>query len=267
MDLRKAPLLLPAAALAAGALLAFELTWLPPLALAALVAAGLVLGRRIGVCLAFAALGALVAGVRLDLPHRPEEGLVVDRPVEAVIETTGHWTPDDDGWQAPARALSVRQGERVLTPPLALFVHLPDPEPPPLFGSRLRVAGYLIRSAPYGNRIAIPPGPWRLRVKSRLLMTVEEEPGAFMRLSGVLRRRVEQAYAAALPTGNEARDSRGRALARALVLGDTSGLPQPWRRGLRILGVYHIDSVSGLHVALLSGLVGLAAGWLPRPLR
>ena len=72
---------------------------------------------------------------------------------------------------------------------------------------------------------------------------------------------MEEAYRAAGPEGP------GKGLARALVLGDVSGLPLAWKRGLRITGVYHLMSVSGVHVALVAGMVWLLGGWLPRSLR
>jgi competence protein ComEC len=262
MELRNAPMLLPAAGFAAGTLLAFQASHLPVLPLSLLVLAGLALRRRAGVVLAFAALGALLATVRLGLPADPMDPLVRDRPVEATLEISGHWTSDDEGWSAPAKIVGLRQGDQAWTPPVEVVLHLPDPEtPPPAFGSVVRVKGYLTRSAGFANRVAVPPGPWRLRVKSRQLLDLERPPGPMAKLSGSLRAQVEEAYEAAGP------ESRGKALARALVLGDATGLPLEWKRGLRVTGVYHLMSVSGLHVALVAGLVWLLAGGLPRPLR
>jgi competence protein ComEC len=263
LDLRNAPMLLPAAAFAAGTLLAFQVSYLPPALLVALAFAGLALGRRSGICIAFLAFGLLAAAVRLGLPGDPAAPLIRDRPVEAVLKVAGHWIPDDEGWSAPARIVRLRQGDRLTAPPIEVILHLPDPEElPPPFGATLRAKGYLVRSPELGNRIPSPAGPWRLRVKSRQLVEVESPPGALASLSGAIRRRVEQAYGAAGPESGE-----GRALARALVLGDVSGLPLAWKRGLRVTGVYHLMSVSGVHVALVAGLVWLLGGWLPRPLR
>jgi competence protein ComEC len=263
LDLRNKPMLLPAAAFAAGTLLAFQVSYLSIPLLAALALAGLALGRRAGVCLAFLAFGLLAAAVRLGLPDDPAASLRRDRPVEAVLRVTGHWTPDDEGWSAPARVVRLIQEDRLTAPPIEILVHLPDPEElPPPFGTTLRVKGYLARSPGLGNRIPSPPGPWRLRVKSRQLLEIESPPGPVARLSGAIRLRVEEAYRAASPGKGE-----GKALARALVLGDVSGLPLAWKRGLRVTGIYHLMSVSGVHVALVAGLVWLLAGWLPRPLR
>jgi competence protein ComEC len=263
IDLRNKPMLLPAAAFAAGTLLAFQTSYLSIPLLAALALAGLALGRRGGFCLALLAFGALLAAVRLGLPGDPMASFRRDHPVEAVVQVAGHWIPDDEGWSAPARLVQLRQGDRLTAPPLEVILHLPDPDEfPPVFGTTLRVKGYLAHSPRLGNRIPAPPGAWRLRVKSRDLIEVESPPGPVARLSGAIRRRVEEAFRAAGPARGQ-----GKALARALVLGDASELPLPWKRGLRITGIYHLMSVSGIHVALVAGLVWLLGGWLPRPLR
>jgi competence protein ComEC len=263
MDTRNAPMLLPAAAFATGAFAAFDLTFLPVPLLAALALLGFCWGRRTGVGLACVALGLLAAAVRCDLPVGP--GFESGRPLEAVVRVAGHWTADDEGWSAPVRLVRLRQGKTVAAPPLDAIVYLPGVEEPPAFGTTLRVRGYLTRSAGFANRVPVEPGPWRLRVKSRVLMAVESPPGRIARLSGALRRRVEAAFRAAGPESEG--DRQGKALARALVLGDASAFPLEWKRGLRVTGVYHLMSVSGVHVALVAGAVWLLGGWLPRSLR
>jgi competence protein ComEC len=256
-------MLLPAACFAAGILLAFQASYLPISLLCILAVLSLALGRRVGMCLAFLSLGLLAAVVRLDLPRSPAERLSPESPVEAVVKIAGHWTPDDEGWSAASRVVRLRQGDLVTLPPLQIILHLPDPEElPPPFGSTLRVKGYLSHSRGFANRIPVSPGPWRLRVKSRQLMDLEGPPGALARLSGAIRLRVEAAYRAAGPESQG--DHQGKALARALVLGDVSGFPLEWKRGLRVTGVYHLMSVSGVHVALVAGAVWLLGGWLPR---
>src|SRR4051794_38850571 len=268
MDIRTAPMLLPAASFAAGSRLAFELPFLPVPLLAALALLAFALRRPATTCLAFLSLGLLVATVRLDLPADPAAGLIRESPVEAVVQVAGHWatTAAGDGWSAPARVLRLRQGDRIATPHLDVIVHLPDAEEaPPAFGSTLRIRGYLSRSPGFANRIPVPPGPWRLQVKSRQLLTLEPPPGWIARLSDALRRRVEEAYRAAGPdSGGKA---QGKALARALVLGDAGELPLDWKRGLRVTGIYHLLSVSGVHVALVAGAVWLLGGSLPQRLR
>jgi competence protein ComEC len=66
-----------------------------------------------------------------------------------------------------------------------------------------------------------------------------------------MRRRVEARWGALGSTG-------GVGLARALALGDRSGLPDSTRSAFERLGLAHLLAVSGLHVGLVAGL----AGWL-----
>jgi competence protein ComEC len=274
MKKHHAPLLLPSAALAFGAWAAFHLPHLSVPLLGALAVLGLILGlvlrRPAGTALAFVALGLLVAVLRQGLPDRPETGLNRDLPVEAVVRVDGHWNPDgtagdSEGWAAPARVLRLRQGERQLEPSLDVFLFLPGIEDPPAVGSTLRLRGYLARSAGFANRGATPPGPWRMRIKSRLLIAVEAPPGRLDRLSGALRLRVEAAYRASGPESGGGR--QGKTLARAMVLGDASDLPLEWKRALRVTGLYHLMSVSGVHVALVAAAIWTLGGWLPRSVR
>ncbi|HEY2738862.1 MAG TPA: ComEC/Rec2 family competence protein, partial [Thermoanaerobaculia bacterium] len=272
IQVKNAPMLLPAAAFAGGSLTAFHLSSLSLSLWIALAVLGLALRRPSGVWTACFSLGVLAAAVRLGLPERPLTGVDLERPIEALVRIEGHWVPDaedargargESGWSAPARLLRLKQDIAVTQPPVDLAVHLSGAEEPPPYGSTLRVKGYLSRSAGFANRTAVPPGPWRLHVKSRLLLSTEEPPGMLATLSGSLRRRVDRAYGA---IGSANRGS-GEALARALLLGDASGLPLAWTRGLRVAGIYHLTSVSGLHVALVAGAVWLLAGWLPRGVR
>jgi competence protein ComEC len=263
-----APIFVPSLTLAFGAWASFHLASLSIPLWASLAVLGLALRRPAGLCLATLSLGVIVATVRCDLPVNPVAELDLDRPVEAVVRVAGHWTPDladspDDepGWSAPADVLSLEQDGLVVRPALEVALHLPGAEDPPPFGSDLRVKAYLARSLGFANRVPLSPGPWRIRVKSRQLLEVAALPGPIARLSGLLRARVERAYRSAGP------DTPGKALARALVLGDASPFPMEWKRGLRVTGLYHLLSVSGVHVALVAGAVWLLAGWLPRAIR
>jgi competence protein ComEC len=265
MNIHHAPMLPPAAAFAAGSLAAFHLSHLPVPWLVALAALALALRRLPWTCLAFFAFGLLAAAVRCDLPGGREPDVDRSRPLEAVTRVAGHWIPDDEGWSAPARVLRITQGERMTSPALEAMIHLPGAEEPPPFGTTLRLRGYLTRSAGFANRVRTDPGPWRIRVKSRELMEVADPPRGIARLSGSIRGRVEAACRAAGPESEGER--QGKALVRALVLGDASGFPLEWKRGLRVTGVYHLMSVSGVHVALVAGAVWLFAFWLPRTAR
>jgi hypothetical protein len=120
-------------------------------------------------------------------------GIDLERPVEAVVRVTGHWTADvvdspadEPGWSAPGEVARLRQGTRVVEPALEVTLHLPGDEEPPAFGSSLRLKAYLGRSSGFANRIPVPPGPWRLRVKSRSLMEIELAPNRVAALSSAL---------------------------------------------------------------------------------
>ena len=254
-----APIFVPSLALALGAWVSFHLTFLSIPLLAGLILLGLALRRPAGACVAALALGMIAACVRQDLPR-----FDYDRPVEAVVRVSGHWAPDspDDepGWSAWAEVVRFRQDGLVATPALEVLLHIPGEEDPPPFGTTLRVKAYLARSSGFANRMPVEPGPWRIRVKSRSLMDVEAPPGPIAALSASIRGTVEKAYSLSP-------DSPGKALVRALVLGDASAFPLEWKRGLRVTGLYHLLSVSGVHVALVAGAVWMLAGWLPRALR
>jgi competence protein ComEC len=264
------PILIPALALAAGASLAPLAPDTSMVLLAALSVLGLALRRRTGVVLACLAVGAL-AGRLHPGPADSLAGLDLERPVTARVRLTGHATPEaatdpgeDSGWSVPTELLRAEQGAAVAAPELPLLLRLPGAEPPPSLGATLRVRGEIRRSSGYANREPIPPGPWRMRLKSRLLMEVEAPPGWAAALSASLRRRADIAFRAAGP------ESAGKGLARALVLGDVGGMPETWKRGLRVTGLYHLLSVSGVHVAIVAGVIwrlGLLLPGAPRALR
>lgn len=267
-----APALLPAALLLLGIRLGLGLQagWASPPwgLLVALALLGLALGGR-GVLVTFGAAGLLVgassgpgerAGGGGWRPHP-------DRPVAAVVRVTDHWRRYDDSWSTRVEVERIRQGTagglRIHTEGLDATLRVSGPEPPPPLGSRLRVRGFLRRAPPLGNVPRLPPGPWRLTVKSRRLVDRLEEPGPVARLGSGLRRPVE-----ATLTSLEGPDG-GLALpmVRALILGDASRVPKPVRQGLRRLGLAHVLAVSGLHVGLVAGLALVLGSGLPRRLR
>lgn len=256
-------MLLPAAALAAGSLVAFHLPFLPVPHLVALAALGIAWGRRSGAALAWLAAGALTAALSCDLPAPPEGGIDSERPVAATLRIAGPWTAEREGWTAPVEIERMAQGEGVIPCRLSAFLDLPGDELPPPLGARLRVQGYLRRPAGYANREPSPPGPWRLRVKSRRLLAVEAGPGPLARLSAAARLPIEAAYRAA-EDRTTASGGEGIALARALVLGDAGRLPLAWRRGLRSAGLAHLVALSGLHVGMLAAGALLFGAFLPR---
>ncbi|HUF78553.1 MAG TPA: ComEC/Rec2 family competence protein [Thermoanaerobaculia bacterium] len=277
MSWASVPALPAAAALLAGTRLGLEADFAPSGLLVALALLGLALGRWTGWILVALALGLLNGSLRGAPPILPDP----DRPVTALLETTGHWRRLGDVRSAAVTTIGIEQGGRVWPRPLEAYLNLPDGDEPPPFGARLRVRGYLSRPAVLGNPPLRSPGPWRLRVKSSRLMAVEAGPGVVERLAGSLRRRVERGYEAVLEgsladraSGDDAAGSgadrtlpgRGLGLpfARALLLGDSSEVPPRVVRGLRRLGLAHLLAVSGLHVGLAAALALLLARSLPR---
>ncbi len=299
MDLRTAPAVLPALGVLAGAAAGLRLAWLPvPLALA-LLAAAIALGGRGGRLIAGLAAGLLAAAIGAGLPEAPWPGIDPSRPVVVEGKSVTPWRRLEYGWRGELSVERLVQGRTVAAASRRLAIELPDDEPPPARGSRLRARGYLGRPAGYANRIAVPPGPWRLRVKTFRLLEVQAPPGRLDRAADALRLRVEEALAAGelagrggggepgssppAPgrTGEPDRDDgqgaarppagrpsgHGPALARALVLGEADDLPPRWRRGLRRSGLAHLMAVSGLQAGLLAGVVLLVSAPLPRPVR
>lgn len=251
------PFTVPAACALAGCWFSLEL--LPPAVglLLALMALGLALGRSLGRCVGFLAFGALLP-VAHGIAGRSAAELLSGAPAEVVGKVAGHWRQGEETQSTLLDVRRIRQRDRVLVRPIKLWVSVPITASPPPLGTELRLRGTLSRSTGYWNRGATPPGPWRMWVKSEKLLEVEAEAGAVARASGWLRHRVEGAFAVA---GD---GTPGSALARALVLGDASRLPERWKRGLRRWGLSHVLSVSGLHLALLAAAVCLLAFPLPR---
>lgn len=265
-----APLFVPSLAFAAGAALAPFLAAPPPAPLVvALAALSFALRSRTSTALGFLALGLLASALRA-APADPFPGLDREAPVEAVARVAGPWSRQDDLWQAPGEIVRWRQGGRVATPgaPVRLGAASGWVAEAP-YGSRLRIRGYLSRPPALANRVPAPPGPWRLSIKSRALVEIEAAPSLPLRLAAGLRGWIGAGLArtAELARAGEAPPGGGLAMARALVLGDTGGVPEEWKRALRQTGTYHLLSISGLHVAWVVVAVWLATRRLPRRLR
>lgn len=284
------PALAPATGVLAGAGAAFQLAWAPVPLAAALLAGGIALRRTAGALIA--GLGAgLLSAAGLGLPADPWAALDPDRPVEVRGRVATHWRETGWGWRAILRVERLAQGRWVSIAARDLAMELPGEVPPAPMGSRLVARGYVGRSPGFANRLPVPPGPWRLRVKTPRLVTKVAAPGPIDQLASILRRRVEaecnravgrggeagrlDGNEAVLPAATPARlgasrsrrpavGERGVALVRALVLGDPWQLPPAWLRGLRRTGLAHLLAVSGLHVGLVGALALVAAAPLGR---
>lgn len=255
----RAPALVPALALAAGIVAARTLALAPAVgAAAALLALGVALGRRHGTALAAAALGLLAA--RLAEPHgaalHPGRVTVVEGEVCGAVESRF------DRLAVPLCVRLARQGSAIRLESFVLRLGLVDGQPPPGFGERLRARGLLARSAGFANEVEVPPGPWRLRLKSAAFVERMAEPSAAARAVALLRDGLRRVYDRPSWRGRP-----GVALTRSLVLGDAAALGEPWRRALRRCGLAHLVAVSGFNVSVVAALAVAAASALPRRAR
>jgi competence protein ComEC len=255
----RTPALLPALALAAG-IVAVRALALPPAtgAAAALLALGVALGRRAGTGLAAAALGVLAA--RVAEPHGAE--LRPGRSTVIVGEVCGAVESRHDRLAVPLCASLARQGSAIRLEAFVLRLGLVEGRPPPAFGERLRVRGLLTRSAGFANEAEVPPGPWRLRLKSAVFVESIAPPSLGARAAGRLRDGLRRVYDRPAWTTRP-----GVALTRSLVLGDAAALGEPRRRALRRCGLAHLVAVSGFNVSVVAALAAAAASALPRRVR
>ncbi len=213
---------------------------------AGLALAGLALGRRSSLWLAWVCLGFLLPVARGELPAEPHRQRVdLGRPAAVAGRVASHWRRAGETATATLAVESLQQRGQVFSLPRRLIVSAPADAELPGLGTRVRLQGQLYRSSGFWNRRPTPPGPTRLYVKSTRLIEVEEAAGALSSWSARLRARVDAGYRDAAASGP------GVALARALALGDTSALPATWKRGLRRWGLSHVLSVSGLHIGMV----------------
>ena len=259
--MNRAPAFVPALVFAAGIALGHALApRLPVGHLALLVLAGIARGGGWGRAVAWAAAGALVAGLGVQVePPDSWRG----RIVEAAGRVCGLPVEQRYGVAVPLCGAGLRAGSRLVAGPTRLRLELPAGVAPPLPGSRVRARGSLRRSAGFANQVAVAPGPWRLAVKSDRFLATLSPPGAFARLSIALRGRVLATFAAVPPAPDGGRRP-GIALARSLLLGDAAALSETHRSALRRTGLAHLIAVSGFNVSLVALLAGWAALGLPR---
>lgn len=259
------PALAPAAVFLAATLAAPHLPWIPIPAAVTLVLLAVAWQRAAGWLLACFALGLLLAHVRWSVPERRLAELDLERPVAAVVRLSSHAVLADEQWLVSASTRYWSQG-RILAPVRTeILLALPADVPRPAIGTVLRVEGLLRRTRDYLNPPAEPAGGFRLRVKSGRLMEVVAAPPWPLVVADGLRRRAETVFPAEAQAAPS--DPAGLALARALLLGDTSRLAEPLRAGLRRAGLAHLLAVSGLNVTLVAWLLWLAAVALPRSAR
>ncbi|MCZ6508931.1 MAG: DNA internalization-related competence protein ComEC/Rec2 [Acidobacteria bacterium] len=233
------PALLPALALC-GLGLALPTSWRYPV---------IALGLGLTLCWRTVAPGDL-------LPARIDVG----RPLSLLVHQVGDWRLLDGRRHTRARLELLRQGATVIAWPVTVQLALPPGQR--VAGSRWRLRGYLRRPAPLANGVPARRLPaWRVQVKSLRLIEVLPDRRPSAGLEALLRRwrgRTRQAVvrAAGLHPGG--------ALARALVLGEATALPENWLRGLRRTGMAHVVALSGLHLGILAAWLVLLGRPLPR---
>ena len=257
----RAPLLFPALAFTGGvALGGAGLRLSIPLAFI-LGALGLLPRHR-----AWRLLGWIVSGwILAHLCNEPWEDVVSEsvlrRPVTLTGRIEGCWERTDRYHRARFVVRRIEQGGSVWLVDRTIRLYAADRGEHPSCGGRIRVRGYLRPPRWFHNRPRVRVGGWGLFLESPRLSEILEAPGPFAGISGRIRRHL-------FPNGSfEEGRGRGRALARALLTGDTGELPREWVLGLQRAGLSHVLAVSGLHVGLLLVLTGAISLPLPRSLR
>ncbi|HEV8631549.1 MAG TPA: DNA internalization-related competence protein ComEC/Rec2 [Thermoanaerobaculia bacterium] len=261
----RCPLLLPAILVVAGAWEAARLSWLPVPLLVALGCAGLALGRRAGVAIAWLALGLVWAEVRWVGPGRSFAAVEPGKPVTLGGDVVGCWAADDDGASATLAVDRLEQGRSVRRTSARVRVHLPiaagEVSAVPACGGRLAVRGYLRPPHRYRNAVTTEVGGWSLWVKGISLAVADGEPDLLARASGAARARLF------LRGSVPERERPGLRLARALLLGDGGALPAEQREAMRRVGLAHLVAVSGLNVGMVAALILVLLLRAPRPWR
>jgi competence protein ComEC len=256
------PALLPAIACVVGHACALVLPILPVGPLGALAGLGVALGGEAGAVVAWGAGGALSAVVRWQSIERARPALDPERPVEVEAIAAGHAERSAFGWSQTLRVLTVRQGSAVFPFAEDVTLALPDDVAPPPLGARVHASGYLRRGSGFADVPSIPASGWRLAVKTRALLRVERPNPAWLTPAVTVRAWLDEALRSASPQRRP-----GVALASALLVGDTSGIPDAWRRDLRRTGLLHLLAVSGFNVSLLVLAVWLLSAWWPLRVR
>jgi predicted membrane metal-binding protein len=206
-------------------------------------------------------LPACVAALVLGLAQaRP-----VDVPFTACLVEASGWIvtpPEGDGhrWRATLQV----DDPAMLPPHVVPCVQLVSRTPLPAYGSRLRVRGRLRPPRPPRHFVPGSEAAWLapsgigavLDVEAVVPLAGSGGPAWRRTLVEPLRTRLAASLSAALAP-------REAALLQALVVGQRSGLDAATRDAWAALGVNHILSISGMHVALVAG-AALALGGDPR---
>ncbi|GBC84506.1 ComE operon protein 3 [bacterium HR11] len=209
-------------------------------------------------------------------PERPNPD-----PVRVYGTVLGFPRRFPEGWQMTLWVERVEHRRKVLACPGRITVWIPagpetshGPERPPspwFHGTRVEALGYWSPLLTYRNKGTYRPMAvmarglhGRLQLKQPTLLWVERPGPAVFRWLHTRRERLRTALMSveARPAG------RARPLLQSLWLGDRGEMDPTLDRALRRTGLYHVLSISGLHVGLLAGaLAFLFLRVLPLPRR
>lgn len=102
----------------------------------------------------------------------------------------------------------------------------------------------------------------RQRLTRARILTVIAAPGRFVRFCNGAERRLQDILGQGL-----ADQPAARSLYRAMLLGEKAVLSPDQQNAFVRSGTFHIFSISGLHVAIISGALQMLLGWLRVPRR
>ncbi len=209
-------------------------------------------------------------------PERPDSD-----PVRVYGRVLGFPRRFPEGWQMTLWVERVEHRRKVLACPGRITVWIPagpetshGPERPPspwFHGTRVEALGYWSPLLTYRNVGTYRPMALmardlhgRFRLKQPTLIWVEQPGPAVFRWLHARRERLR----VALARGEARPAGRARPLLQSLWLGDRGEMDPTLDRALRRTGLYHVLSISGLHVGLLAGtLAFLFLRVLPLPRR
>ncbi len=129
---------------------------------------------------------------------------------------------------------------------------------PLIAGERIEVTGYLATPVgPRGPGLVDPVDAVRARgadreISARSIRRLADDPDTLARLwrwTGAIQR----SWATAIEDAGG--DPTGRAALRGIAVGDRSTVPAELDQRWRAVGIYHVLSVSGLHLAVVAGLL------------
>ena len=207
--------------------------------------------RLVGAGLSLAAAGFLAAGLRAHTVAGPVMEYRYYGPVEGRVVAIDRSARDRMRITLDAVTLRDTPPERT---PVRVRLSLTEPQPLPAPGARVMLTGHLGPppgpAEPYGfdfRRAAFFDGLGAVGYTRTPILTVSPPPPRLLDAT-TQRLRLSAAMQAAIG-GQEG------AVAAALMTGDRSGIAEATNQIMRDSNLYHIVSISGLHMSMLAGFV------------